>query len=88
MTRITSYATIHFTSTSSHPRRYVSEILDASLMLELNVGIDVMVQLSILTRLTTLLVALKVIVNSARFIVEDELQCGLIAYVTCGAQKK
>ena len=57
-------------------------------MLELNAGLDVRVQLSILTRLTTLLVALKVIVNSARFIVEDELQCVLIAYVICGTQKK
>ena len=41
-----------------------------------------------LTRFSTLLVGLKVIVNSARFIVEDELQCSLIAYVTCGAQEK
>ena len=57
-------------------------------MVELNAGLDVRVQLSILTRLTTLLMGLKAIVNSTRFIVEDELQCSLIAYVTCGAQKK
>ena len=57
-------------------------------MLELNVGLDVLMQLSILTRLPALLVGLKVIVNSAHFIVEDELQCSLIAYNTCGAQEK
>ena len=32
MTRITSNATIHLTSTSNHPRRYVSEIPEADLI--------------------------------------------------------
>ena len=41
-----------------------------------------------LIRCTALLAGLKVMVNSASFIVEDELQCNLSAHVTYGAQDK